>query len=102
RWKKKNEDEHHPIACGAAMAFGGFLDIDFRHHDFFLGRDNARNFFRTYFTLEYNEAKGIIHPIHKDWSKEMRELFKMPGKDGSIYLPIIPDLYFLKQKKDNT
>lgn len=102
RWKKQSVDEHHPIACGAAMAFGGFLDIDFRHHDFFLGRDNARNFFRTYFTLEYNEAKGIIHPIHKDWPAEMRELFKMPGKDGSIYLPIIPDLYFLKQKKENT
>ncbi len=99
RWKKRNDDEHHPIACGAAMAFwSGFLDIAFRHHDFFLGRDNARNFYRTYFTLEYNKAKGIVHPIHASWTDDMVNLFKRPGKDGSVYLPIVPDLYMLKEK----
>ena len=98
RWKKVKVDEPHPIACGAAMAFSGFLDIDFRHHDFFLGRDNARNFYRTYFTLEYNKAKGIVHPIHADWTDEMVAMFKRPGKDGSVFLPIVPDLYMLKEK----
>lgn len=98
RWKQKDKAEHHPIACGAAMAFGGFLDIDFRHHDFFLGRDNARNFLRTFFTLEYDPDNGIIHPIHANWTPEMVDLFKMPGKDGKIFLPIIPDLYWLRNK----
>jgi hypothetical protein len=105
RWKKVNdkyEKEDYPIACGAAMAFSGFLDIDFRHHDFFLGRDNARNFYRAYFTLEYDPEKGIVHPIHKSWTKEMIQYFKMPGKDGSCYLPIIPDMLLLKQKVENT
>ncbi|PZR28667.1 MAG: hypothetical protein DI535_05900 [Citrobacter freundii] len=100
RWKKKNSDEQHPIACGAAMAFSGLMDISFRHHDFFLGRDNARNFFRTFFTLEYNKAKGIVHPVHKDWSDEMVALFKRPGVDGSVFLPIVPDLHILKERSD--
>jgi hypothetical protein len=107
RWMKQGVTEPYAIASSAAMAFGAFLDIDFRHHDFFLGRDNARNFLRTFFTLEYYEdekdpSKNRIHPIHKGWSKEMIDLFKMPGKNGSFYLPIVPDLNFLKEKLDGT
>jgi hypothetical protein len=116
RWGRKNIDEPHPIACGAAMAFGGFLDISFRHHDFFLGRDNARNFFRTFFTLPCQlktiEADGKVkfaepfeivdaHPIHKNWSSEMIAMFKRPSnKPDTVLLPIIPDLYILKEKQD--
>jgi hypothetical protein len=108
RWKKTDTGyvrEDYPIACGASMAFSGFFDIDFRHHDFFLGRDNARNFYRTYFTLEYKKdadpAKSIIHPIHQSWTAEMVEFFKME-RDGKVFLPIIPDLIFLKEKMANT
>lgn len=100
--------QDHAIACGAAMAFSGFLDIDFRHHDFFLGRDNAKNFFRTYFTLEYRKnVKGkpdIIHPIHASWSDDMVNMFKKPGDDENetVFLPIIPDLNYLREKLDDT
>lgn len=111
RWKKKNDEENEPIACGSAMAFGGLLDISFRQHDFFLGRLNARNFYRTFFSLpcEVNITKGdkgedvysIIscHPLHEGWTSDMIKMFKRPGKEkGTVLLPIVPDLYMLKEK----
>ncbi|MBL7749576.1 MAG: hypothetical protein JNM19_19210, partial [Chitinophagaceae bacterium] len=94
---KGYEAETHPIACGAAMAFSGFLDIEFRRHDFFLGRNNAKNFFKTYFSFEYDQANNIIHPIHQGWTEEMRETFKFK-RDGKFFLPIIPNMYLLKKK----
>lgn len=104
KWQTRADKERYPIACGAAMAFSGFLDVDFRKHDFFLGRNNARNFYRALFCLEYhrdeiNPANNIIHPIHKDWTPEMVKLF---GRviDDKTYLPVVPDLYYLKNKLD--
>lgn len=114
--RKGNIKEDHPIACGAAMAFSGMLDIKFRHHDFFLGRDNARNFFSTYFTLpckmeteivkgkvEFKKPYKIIeaHPIHKNWTSEMIDIFEIRSEkkdEGILLLPIIPDLYKLKEE----
>jgi hypothetical protein len=103
----ETEVEAHPIACGTVSAFGGFLDIEFRHHDFFLGRDNSRNFFRYYFAFEYkkdsaNPSANIIHPIHQSWTDEMVEAFKQTGPDGKTYLPIIPDMNLLKERKTGT
>lgn len=90
----------NPIASSAAMAFGGLLDIDFRQHDFFLGRNNARNFFRYWFSFPYDEANNIIHPIHRGWTKEMREAFAFSaGKKPGLYLPIIPDIQQLIEPK---
>jgi hypothetical protein len=105
------EEKENKIACGAAMAFSGFFDIDFRQHDFFLGRDNARNFFRAFFTLEFKKdwdepdnPSNIVHPIHANWTKEMENYFKKPGDEekGTFFLPIIPDLYFLKEQIEKT
>ena len=39
------------LACGLLYAFGGFLDEQFREHDFQLGRRNCQWFLRTHFTL---------------------------------------------------
>lgn len=116
RWGGYKKDEPHPIACGAVMAFGGLLDIEFRHHDFFLGRDNARNFYRTFFSLpcilktEIIDGKEKViepyviikaHPIHENWSSDMIKKFKRPGnKPDTVLLPIVPDLYILKEIQD--
>jgi hypothetical protein len=106
-YKDENENkfkrEPHAIACSSAFAFGGFLDINFRHHDFFLGRDNARNFFKVYFSFEYDPAHNNVHPIHRDWTPEMVKAFKFYRKDAitgqnKVFLPIIPNLYELKDK----
>jgi hypothetical protein len=39
------------LACGSLYAFGGFLDEQFREHDFQLGRRNCQWFLRKHFTL---------------------------------------------------
>lgn len=39
------------IACGALNGFSGFLNKEFRVHDYFLGRYNCKVFLRDYFTV---------------------------------------------------
>ncbi len=95
---KHPDTDNYPIASGSLAAFSGFLDINFRVHDFFLGRNNTRNFIRYFFSLPFDEnnpAKN--HPIHRNWTKESIKKYKLRKKDpvtgeNQIYLPIIPDL----------
>jgi hypothetical protein len=91
RFRDKN-----PLASAAFGAFGGFLDINFRVHDFFLGRNNAKNFIRFFGSFPYEPEKNNVHPIHKDWTAEMVNTFsiKRPG-DPRVFLPIIPDMNIL-------
>lgn len=84
----------YPIACGSIGAFGGFLDITFRHHDFYLGRNNARNFIRAFLSMPYDPDNSIIHPIHRGWSDKMKKRFLITYKDKH-YLPVIPDMNML-------
>jgi hypothetical protein len=103
----KPNKEENAIACSSVFAFGGFLDINFRHHDFFLGRDNARNFFKVYFSFEYNPEKNIIHPIHRNWTPEMIKVFKFKREDSvtgekKVFLPIIPNMYDAKYYFENS
>src|SRR5690606_33184633 len=88
----------NPLACSAVMAFAGLMDIGFRQHDYFLGRNNARNFLRFYFSLPYDPKANIVHPIHQNWTKEMVNAFLIT-KEGQTYLPIIPDLNLLLMGK---
>lgn len=39
------------IACGTLGGFGGFLNKEFRIHDYYLGRYNCEVFLRDYFTI---------------------------------------------------
>jgi hypothetical protein len=78
------------IACGALSGFGGFLDIRFRRHDFFLGRKNAQSFLQKYFAVssESQEQFGLL----QSYSPEAQARFVFPGADGRFYFPIIPDM----------
>src|SRR5215467_7001620 len=51
--KPTSPDEAAPpdLACGLLYAFGGFLDEQFREHDFQLGRRNCQKFLRDHFYL---------------------------------------------------
>ncbi|NHF59912.1 hypothetical protein FK220_011210 [Flavobacteriaceae bacterium TP-CH-4] len=86
---------HPPLATGGIGGFGGFLDLDFRIHDFFLGRDNARNFLRAFNFLEYDKAAPIY--LFKKVDPEAVEAFsrtitdKITGEQ-KVYMPIIPDI----------
>src|SRR5215468_4691013 len=46
-----NERAQPDLACGLLYAFGGFLDEQFREHDFQLGRRNCQKFLRDHFRL---------------------------------------------------
>src|SRR5215467_10604809 len=64
------------LACGLLYAFGGFLDEQFREHDFQLGRRNCQKFLKDHFRL---------HPDNP--------VFGRSGSTGSpedARLPIIP------------
>lgn len=101
KYKPNGEDTYdYPIACSTLGAFGGFLDIDFRRHDFFLGRNNARNYLRAYFSFPYESESGQVHPIHENWTDEMVEKFKII-LDGAVHLPIIPDLNLILSESDS-
>lgn len=100
---KRQLVDHPPLACSALGGFGGFLDIEFRKHDFFLGRDNARNFLRAYFMLEYDEENP--HPLFKDLTEEAKDIFlkKVDTNDGDAKkscFPVIPDMHYIQAKKD--
>lgn len=87
---------HPPLSCGALGGFGGFLDVEFRKHDFFLGRNNARNFLRAFLMLEYNEDDK--HPLFEPLSIESLKAFRRKVR-GKIYFPIIPDVNFIWDKE---
>lgn len=94
-----NAADHPPISCAALDGFGGFLDIRFRQHDFFLGRDNARNFLRAYFFLEYDPSDP--HPLFEGLSEEMIDTFrKKRKKDDKKFMPIIPDLNLIEDQEN--
>jgi hypothetical protein len=46
-----DESAKPDLACGLLYAFGGFLDEQFREHDFQLGRRNCQKFLRDHFVL---------------------------------------------------
>ena len=101
KWEQNGVLKNHPpLACAALAGFGGFLDIEFRKHDFFLGRNNARNFLRAFFMLEYDEK--ILHPLFENLNKEAIDIFRRRVKkeegEETVYFPIIPDLNFISDK----
>jgi Patatin-like phospholipase len=48
--------ERFAIACGLLGGFGGFIDEEFRAHDFQLGRRNCQQFLKTSFLVGPNNA----------------------------------------------
>lgn len=92
------DTEKNPIASASFEAFGGFLDINFRVHDFFLGRNNARNFFRYFFSLPAD------NPLFNHWTDQQKKVFGFFNTiDGEsvLFLPIIPDLTLLTKLEFN-
>lgn len=78
------------IACGALSGFSGFLNKEFRVHDYFLGRYNCKIFLRDYFTIP---AKAIgTNPIFKDgYANADKTRFKSTQNDSYQIIPIFED-----------
>jgi Patatin-like phospholipase len=64
------------LACGLLYAFGGFLDEQFREHDFQLGRRNCQKFLQDHFRL---------HPDNPVFGRS-----ESTGSAEDARLPIIP------------
>lgn len=93
--------DKYPLTSASFGAFGGFLDINFRVHDFFLGRNNMRNFTQFFGSFLYDPDNNNVHPMHKDWTPEMVQIFKISKKnDDRVFLPIIPDINLLIEGYD--
>ncbi|MCE7990946.1 MAG: hypothetical protein HEP71_03160 [Roseivirga sp.] len=111
---KDNGKYRYPLACGTLEAFSGFIDVNFRHHDFFLGRNNARNFLRAFLSVPYDPDNHIVHPLHTDqyWTEEMRQRFMIhlnvtekddQGNETKVekqFLPLIPDINLLLEEAE--
>ncbi|CAA7612674.1 patatin-like phospholipase family protein [Magnetospirillum sp. UT-4] len=84
-------DAEHPLASGGLHAFLGFFGVDFRRHDYQLGRRNAQQFLRMHFTLPEN------NPLFTTWAPQVRatwlaktEYLSPPPGTTALHLPIIP------------
>jgi hypothetical protein len=92
----------HAIACGALGGFGGFLNREFRVHDYFLGRHNCQSFLRKYLVVNLNEPTTspdykCVQAIIDSYKGNTKiiERFKYE-KDGITWVPIIPDVVLRK------
>lgn len=87
----------HPLATGGLGGFAGFLDIEFRRHDFFLGRKNAKNFLRRFFFLECDveDVENLFHRVDPAAIEKFGRT-----ENAKLYMPIIPDMGLLDANDD--
>lgn len=73
--KRIKEQGAKAIASGTLGGFGGFLNKEFRIHDYFLGRANCEQFLREYFTVPQKTTNEIFVNGYKSVdSKEYRSI----------------------------
>lgn len=89
-----NEPEEKPqgqdaIACGALGGFSGFINKEFRIHDYFLGRHNCKVFLKKYFTIpEESLEKNAI--FKKGYEGVDLKEFLWEDENRKKHVPIIP------------
>jgi hypothetical protein len=93
----KEEMGFKAISCGALSGFGGFLNKEFRIHDFFLGRANCEKFLRDHFTVPA-ESTNIITQGYAHLSDEEKTRF-YSTTDSQKSLQIIPIFTPRKDRK---
>ena len=92
------------IACGSLGGFGGFLDKEFRVHDFYLGRLNCQSFLRKHFRIKADGENSIDNAVTAAYSKKTSRAYSGKMKEiyqkecGAEYVPIIPDMYLLREE----
>ncbi len=79
------------IACGAFGGFSGFLNKEFRIHDYFLGRANCEKFLRDHLTVPMS-SNNVITRGYMHMSESQRQRYYATVDPGEPRLPIIPVL----------
>lgn len=86
------------IACGSLGGFGGFLEREFRVHDYFLGRHNCQSFLRKYFVVDCYETDPesleCVSSVIEGYKSnpEARKRFEFTDEKGKKWVPVIPDV----------
>ena len=97
RYDENNKPLKNTIACGSLSGFAGFINRDFRVHDFMLGRKNCQSFLRHYFHLEEDH-----HPSVAQWNDSLKEKYAfVDSSTKKIMLPIIPDFRIESKQIEN-
>jgi hypothetical protein len=78
------------IACGALEGFSGFINKEFRVHDYFLGRYNCKIFLRDYFTVPENALENN-EVFKQGYAGIDRELYKSQKDGGYQIIPVFAD-----------
>jgi hypothetical protein len=96
RYDKENRPLRNTIACGALSGFAGFINKDFRIHDYMLGKKNCQSFLRYYFHIEEE-----LHLSASEWSEQLKESHAFEdSKTKKMMLPIIPDFRIESKKAE--
>lgn len=91
---KASKEGAYAVACGFLSGFGGFINKEFRIHDYFLGRANCEQFLRHQFVVPVEAQNPIIVEGYKDVFNKSK--FQTTDKNGT-YFQIIP--LFTEQKE---
>ncbi|MDB6144000.1 MAG: putative patatin [Pseudomonas sp.] len=91
---RSGDSNHLHIACGALGGFSGFFDIEYRHHDYLLGRRNAQKFLTDGFTLPMSNAL-----FKRSFEANGAALLATWGCSSPVpHLPIVPLVKRLRAK----
>lgn len=73
-----------PIAAASFRSFGGFLERQYRDHDYQLGRRNCQRFLQEHLLLPASNS------LFDNWPKAARDAFNRHDEKYGDMLPIIP------------
>ena len=83
------------VACGFLGGFGGFINKQFRIHDYFLGRANCERFLRHQFTVPKETNNKVIQDGYKGITDTSLFQSKTDKKDSLQIIPL-----FSKEKEN--
>lgn len=81
------------IACGALGGFSGFLNKEFRVHDYFLGRYNCKIFLRDYFTIP-DDAKSANPIFNEGYAGITDDRYRSTVDKSWQIIPIVEDVNY--------
>jgi hypothetical protein len=81
------------IACGALGGFSGFLNKEFRVHDYFLGRYNCKIFLRDYFTIP-DDAKSTNPIFSEGYAGISGDKYRSTVDKSWQIIPIVEDVNY--------
>lgn len=81
------------LASAPFSGFAGFLDKSFRHHDYYLGRQNCQTFLRYYFAVAQDNAEQRLGEYPAKEALKRYGFYEEKDSPSSKKLfPIIPDV----------